>query len=78
MNVSFTLIQLTALIGTAIFGHTVIQGLLFPEVVLVCFAVSARTRTYPTFKRPSTQHLTTAETIRDREYNHQVMFVEKM
>lgn len=63
MNVSFSVIQLTALVGTAIFGHTVIQGLLFPEVVLICFAVSARTRTYPTLKWPSSQHLTTAEMI---------------
>lgn len=63
MTVSFDLIQLTAFVGTAIFDHTVIQSLLFPEVVLICFAISARTRTYPTFKWPSAQHLTTAEMI---------------
>lgn len=50
MNFSFCLIQLTALVGTAIFGHTVVQGLLFPEVVLISLTVSAGTRTYPAFK----------------------------
>lgn len=48
-NICWTLFQVT-LVDTAIFGHTFIQGLLFPEVVLICFTVSARTSTYPTFK----------------------------
>ncbi len=75
MKVSVGLMQLTALVGAAIFGDTVIQGLLFPEVVLICFAVSARTCTYPTFKWPSAQHLTTAETNEDKKYSQQVKFV---
>lgn len=68
--VSFSLIELTALVGAAIFGHTIIKGLLFPKVVLIRFAVPAGTCTYPTFKWPSAQNLTTAEMFRDRK-NHQ-------
>lgn len=78
MNISFSFIQLTALVGTAIFGHAVIQGLLFPEVVLICFAVSARTRTYPTFKWPSAQHLTTDMKWRSLRYNILIKFVKNI
>lgn len=59
MNFSLCFNQLTALVGASIFGHAVVQGLLLPEVVLIGLTVSARTRTYPTFKRPSSQHLAT-------------------
>lgn len=48
-NIWWTLFKIT-LVGTSIFGHAVIQGLLFPEVILISFAVSARTRAYPTLK----------------------------
>lgn len=60
--------RLTAFVGIAVFGHAVIQCLLFPEVVLIGLSVSAWTRTYPTFKWPPAQHLTAAEMIEDVKY----------
>lgn len=52
--------RLTALVGVVVvLGHVVAHGLLLPEVVFICLAISPRTGAYPPFKRPSSQHLTT-------------------
>lgn len=75
LKLSYKLIQLTALVGTPIFGHTLVQGLLLPEVVLISFAVSAWTCTNPTFKRPSAQYLTTAKIIQKRKKTDQLWHV---
>lgn len=50
---------LTTLAGGRILGGTLVQGLLFAVVVLIGFAVSARTGTDTALKGPAAQHLST-------------------
>lgn len=46
-------VRLTALVDVAILVDTLIDGLLFAEVILIRLAVSTRTGADATFKRPS-------------------------
>lgn len=57
---------LTTLIGDAVLGCALVQGLLLTVVVLVCFSVSARAGADAAFERPAAQNLPTVGAEWDR------------